>query len=72
MALAPGISRKLRKLLEARGETEDAAIGALETLGEFYGPNSAAARRGLRGTLEKRALSINDGKSAEFIVRQRD
>lgn len=58
MALAPGISRKLKKVLESRTETPD-LIASLKTLSTFYEDNTPHARRNLRSTIEKRALSIN-------------
>lgn len=58
MALAPGLSRKLKKVLESRTETPD-LLASLKTLSTFYEDNTPHARRNLRSTIEKRALSIN-------------
>ncbi|KAH9739614.1 Conserved oligomeric Golgi complex subunit 6 [Citrus sinensis] len=58
MALAPGLSRKLKKVLESRTETPD-LLASLKTLSTFYEENTPHARRNLRSTIEKRALSIN-------------
>ncbi|XP_052210726.1 conserved oligomeric Golgi complex subunit 6 [Diospyros lotus] len=56
--LAPGLSRKLKKVLETRTETGD-LVASLATLSTFYTENSPHARRDLRSTIEKRSLSIN-------------
>ncbi|KAL6985590.1 Golgi transport complex subunit 6 [Sarracenia purpurea var. burkii] len=57
-ALAPGLSRKLKKVLETRTEGPD-LLASLNTLSAFYTDNNSHARRNLRSTIEKRALSIN-------------
>lgn len=57
-ALAPGLSRKLKKVLETRTDTPD-LLASLNTLSSFYTDNNPHARRNLRSTLEKRSLSIN-------------
>lgn len=56
--LAPGLSRKLKKVLESRTDTPD-LLSSLSTLSSFYEENTPQARRNLRSTIEKRALSIN-------------
>lgn len=56
--LAPGLSRKLKKVLETRTDTPD-LLASLNTLSSFYTDNSPAARRNLRSTIENRALDIN-------------
>lgn len=56
--LAPGLSRKLKKVLESRTDTPD-VLGSLNTLSSFYTDNSPQNRRNLRSTIEKRSLSIN-------------
>ncbi|KAH1224200.1 Conserved oligomeric Golgi complex subunit 6 [Glycine max] len=56
--LAPGLSRKLKKVLESRIDTPD-LLSSLNTLSSFYDDNTPQARRNLRSTIEKRALSIN-------------
>ncbi|XP_055820896.1 conserved oligomeric Golgi complex subunit 6 [Solanum dulcamara] len=63
MALAPGLSRKLKKVLETRTDTPD-LLASLNTLSEFYTENTPHSRRNLRSTIEKRSLSIND----EFLL----
>lgn len=63
MGLAPGLSRKLKKVLETRTDTAD-LLASLSTLSEFYGENGPHARRNLRSTIEKRSLSINH----EFLL----
>lgn len=57
-ALAPGLSRKLKKVLETRTDNPD-LLASLNTLSSFYTDNTAPARRNLRSTIEKRSLSIN-------------
>lgn len=58
MGLAPGLSRKLKKVLESRIDTPD-LLSSLNTLSSFYDDNTPQARRNLRSTIERRALSIN-------------
>ncbi|KAF8095396.1 hypothetical protein N665_0334s0016 [Sinapis alba] len=62
VGLAPGLSRKLKKVLECRTDTPD-LVASLNALSSFYDENSAHARRNLRSTIEKRALEIN----SEFL-----
>lgn len=62
-ALAPGLSRKLKKVLETRTDTPD-LLASLNTLSSFYSENTPHARRNLRSTIEKRGLSINE----EFLA----
>nr|ATB19476.1 putative COG7 [Callitropsis funebris] len=61
--LAPGLSRKLKKVLESRTDSPD-LLASLNTLSAFYTNNTQQARRNLRSTIEKRALAIND----EFLA----
>ncbi|KAH0649607.1 hypothetical protein KY285_034855 [Solanum tuberosum] len=63
MALAPGLTRKLKKVLETRTDTPD-LLASLNTLSEFYTENTPHSRRNLRSTIEKRSLSINE----EFLL----
>eukprot|EP01018_Ginkgo_biloba_P011038 Gb_06250 [translate_table: standard] len=63
VTLAPGLSRKLKKVLEARTDSPD-LLASLNTLSSFYTDNTQQARRNLRSTIEKRALSINQ----EFLT----
>ncbi|XP_060207837.1 conserved oligomeric Golgi complex subunit 6 [Lycium barbarum] len=63
MALAPGLSRKLKKVLETRTDSPD-LLASLNTLSEFYTENTPHSRRNLRSTIEKRSLSINQ----EFLL----
>ncbi|XP_031272014.1 conserved oligomeric Golgi complex subunit 6 [Pistacia vera] len=58
VGLAPGLSRKLKKVLESRTETPD-LLSSLKTLSTFYTDNTPQTRRNLRSTIEKRSLSIN-------------
>lgn len=62
-ALAPGLSRKLKKVLETRTDSPD-LLASLNTLSSFYSENTPHARRNLRSTIEKRGLSINE----EFLA----
>ncbi|XP_059663088.1 conserved oligomeric Golgi complex subunit 6 [Cornus florida] len=62
-ALAPGLSRKLKKVLETRTDSPD-LLASLNTLSTFYAENTPHARRNLRSTIEKRSLSINH----EFLL----
>ncbi|KAI3468517.1 hypothetical protein Pfo_025180 [Paulownia fortunei] len=62
-ALAPGLSRKLKKVLETRTDTPD-LLASLNTLSSFYSENTPHGRRNLRSTIEKRGLSINE----EFLA----
>ncbi|KAL9275464.1 Conserved oligomeric Golgi complex subunit 6-like protein, partial [Drosera capensis] len=62
-ALAPGLSRKLKKVLESRTDSPD-LLASLNTLSEFYADNTPQARRSLRSVIEKRALSIDQ----EFLL----
>ena len=48
-----------RKVKKAVAPYDDAVVGGLRELSEFYGANTAAARRGLRGAIERRGLAIN-------------
>ncbi|KAK6942165.1 Conserved oligomeric Golgi complex subunit 6 [Dillenia turbinata] len=61
--LAPGLSRKLKKVLECRTESPD-LLASLNTLSSFYTDNTPHARRNLRSSIEKRSLSINH----EFLL----
>lgn len=62
-ALAPGLSRKLKKVLDTRTDSPD-LLASLNTLSSFYSDNTPHARRNLRSTIEKRGLSINE----EFLA----
>ncbi|MED6210434.1 Golgi transport complex subunit 6 [Stylosanthes scabra] len=64
--LAPGLSRKLKKVLESRTDTPD-LLSSLNTLSSFYEENTPQSRRNLRSTIEKRSLSIN----REFLEASR-
>ncbi|KAJ8647224.1 hypothetical protein MRB53_000247 [Persea americana] len=63
VSLAPGLSRKLKKVLESRTDSPD-LLASLNTLSTFYTDNSLQSRRNLRSTIEKRSLSIN----LEFLL----
>lgn len=58
MGVAPGLSRKLKKVLESRTDSPD-LLASLNTLSTFYTENTQHSRRNLRSTIEKRCLSIN-------------
>ncbi|CAL9776642.1 unnamed protein product [Musa acuminata subsp. burmannicoides] len=57
-ALAPGLSRKLKKVLETRTDNPD-LLSSLATLSTFYADNTPQARRNLKSSIEQRALAIN-------------
>ncbi|KAF6141805.1 hypothetical protein GIB67_031872 [Kingdonia uniflora] len=56
--LAPGLSRKLKKVLESRTDSPD-LLASLTTLSTFYTDNTQQSRRNLRSTIEKKSLDIN-------------
>lgn len=58
VSLAPGLSRKLKKVLETRTDSPD-LLDSLSTLSTFYTDNTPQARRNLRSSIELRSLSIN-------------
>ncbi|KAK9095610.1 hypothetical protein Scep_027079 [Stephania cephalantha] len=58
VAVAPGLSRKLKKVLDSRTDSPD-MLASLNALSAFYTDNTQQARRSLKSTIEKRALSIN-------------
>lgn len=62
-ATAPGLARKLKKVLETRTDSPE-LLASLATLSTFYTENTAQTRRNLRATIEKRGLAIND----EFLL----
>jgi len=47
MALAPGLARKVKKVLETRVDDPE-IVPCLKTLSDFYPENTPAARRGAR------------------------
>lgn len=57
--LAPGLTRKVNKLVALKPDAP-ALVESLHALGEFYGDNTPAARRGLRSAIDKRGLAINE------------
>ncbi|CAA6667106.1 unnamed protein product [Spirodela intermedia] len=63
-ALAAGLSRKLRKVLNETRTDSPELLASLEALSSFYGENTPAARRGLKSTIEHRALALNH----EFLL----
>ena len=58
VGLAPGLSRKLKKVLECRTDSPD-LLSSLNTLSSFYTENTPQTRRNLRYTIETRTLDIN-------------
>ena len=60
--LAPGLARKVKKVLDTRLDGRE-TVACLKALSEFYVENDQNARRGLRTAIEKRGLGINN----EFI-----
>ncbi|PNW74161.1 hypothetical protein CHLRE_13g587750v5 [Chlamydomonas reinhardtii] len=72
-SLAPGLARKVKKVLEIKTETPE-LLSSLQTLSTFYTDNTPAARRGLRTTIEKRGLAINERfiGAAESVIKALD
>ena len=58
MALAPGLARKVKKVLETPVDSPE-LLSCLRALSEFYPENTPSARRGLRRSVEKHGLQIN-------------
>uniref|UniRef100_A0A2P2K609 Conserved oligomeric Golgi complex subunit 6 n=1 Tax=Rhizophora mucronata TaxID=61149 RepID=A0A2P2K609_RHIMU len=58
VGLAPGLSRKINKVLESRTDSPD-LVASLSTLSTFYSENTPQARRNLRSTIDNRSLLIN-------------
>lgn len=58
VGLAPGLSRKLKKVLECRTDSPD-LVASLNTLSAFYNENTPQSRRHLRSTIEDRSLHLN-------------
>ncbi|KAL6778946.1 COG6 [Auxenochlorella protothecoides x Auxenochlorella symbiontica] len=54
-ATAPGISRKVKKILDTRTDTPDLRA-CLESLSDLYPENTPAARRGLRSAIDNSGL----------------
>lgn len=72
-SLAPGLARKVKKILEIKTETPE-LLNSLSTLSSFYTENTPAARRSLRTTFEKRGLAINEKflSAAESVIAALD
>eukprot|EP00250_Pteridium_aquilinum_P012241 c20594_g1_i1 orf=150-2279(+) len=58
-ALAPGLARKLKKVLDTRTDSPDLLL-SLSTLSSFYTESTPQGRKNLRTTIECRGLSINE------------
>eukprot|EP01114_Cavostelium_apophysatum_P003972 TRINITY_DN14104_c0_g1_i1.p1 TRINITY_DN14104_c0_g1~~TRINITY_DN14104_c0_g1_i1.p1 ORF type:complete len:708 (+),score=123.47 TRINITY_DN14104_c0_g1_i1:88-2124(+) len=65
------LSRKLAKVLETRTDSAE-LLQALESLSQFYGRNSLAARRNLRGQIERRGIDINNQFLTVFMEVQKN
>ena len=63
-ALAAGLSRKLRKVLNETRTDSPELLTSLDALSSFYSENTPAARRALKSTIENRALALN----REFLL----
>ena len=63
MALAPGIARKVKKVLDTPVDSPE-ILSCLRSLSDFYPENTPAARRGLRRSVERHGLEIN----REYLV----
>ncbi|GBF95228.1 hypothetical protein Rsub_07943 [Raphidocelis subcapitata] len=72
-ALAPGLARKVKKILDTRTESQE-LTAALATLSSFYDANTPAARRALRSAVEQRGLDINQRflEAAETVIQSLD
>ncbi|KAI8473219.1 MAG: component of oligomeric golgi complex 6 [Monoraphidium minutum] len=72
-ALAPGLARKVKKILEIKTESPE-LISALGTLSGFYDANTPAERRQLRSAVERRGLDINQRflDAAETVIQSLD
>ncbi|KAL4424572.1 hypothetical protein ABPG77_009156 [Micractinium sp. CCAP 211/92] len=72
-ALAPGLARKVKKIMETRTEAPE-VVGSLATLSGFYEENSAAARRRLRSTIENRGVAVNEEflEAAQSVIQMLD
>lgn len=55
----PTLQRKLQKVLETKTSSPE-LLGSLKDLSTFYGENSLATRRQLRGNIEERCVEINN------------
>lgn len=64
------ITRRLNKVLEIPLDNQE-FLTALQNLSTFYGKNSLAARRNLRGQIEKRGLEINEEFLNVFLQVQK-
>ncbi|GMY05075.1 conserved oligomeric golgi complex subunit 6 [Fagus crenata] len=58
MAVATGLSRKLKKVLECRTESPN-LVSSLKTLSTLYTENTPQSRRNLRYNIETCGLQIN-------------
>lgn len=58
--LAPGVARKLKKVLDTRTTDNPDVLASLATLSSFYAENTPQARRNLKSSIEQRGLTIND------------
>lgn len=73
-ALNATLARKLAKVQELGPDLTPELLDALRHTSSFYGPNSVAARRMLRGELERRAVSAQNELLSAFdgVVAQLD
>lgn len=72
-ALAPGLARKVKKIMETRTEAPE-VVGSLATLSDFFEDNSPAARRRLRSTIENQGVRINEQflEEAQGVIKMLD
>ncbi|GAB4822825.1 hypothetical protein N2152v2_009871 [Parachlorella kessleri] len=72
-ALAPGLARKVKKILDTKTEAPE-IVGSLSTLSSFYAENTPAARRQLRSTIENEGVKINEEflAAAESVIQVLD
>ncbi|PSC76084.1 Conserved oligomeric Golgi complex subunit 6 [Micractinium conductrix] len=72
-ALAPGLARKVKKIMETRVEAPE-VVGSLSTLSTFFSENTPAARRRLRSTIENQGVRVNEEflAAAEGVLKMLD
>ncbi|KAI3423947.1 hypothetical protein D9Q98_009781 [Chlorella vulgaris] len=72
-ALAPGLARKVKKIMETRTEAPE-VVGSLSTLSEFFTDNTPATRRRLRSTIENQGVRINEQflEAAQSVIKMLD
>lgn len=72
--MAPGLARKVKKILDIKVDASSEVGQGLKTLATFYEENSASSRRRLRSTIERRAIELSEDflRSADLVIRGLD